>query len=477
GSRISGFFKKGSAHQDYPSSEPFESPVDTTRRIVDIDNTHYTKSTESSVRTDTDFVATFNVYPPRNQELRRFEDHHEHHDFTEYGARDITNEGWTHSSVRHETSTIDPTVTRYITSNIHDGNFSDDDVEDENLPKLDDTPDDFKVRITAIEPEQTPQSGTRLPPLTLSATDHQLRQDRNVREVRSYTDRLISPDRVTSPERRRGWTTITETITYARHMTVERTVRGRRQRYHENIEIHEHGLPLYGSSRRYTARSPDIQPRYDSYRSRSQGPVGRMDRWQQTDFDVEDEHRHSPPRRIRDPLRTSPTQYRSRSSERYDLGEHSYRSYSSKFYDRRALLEDQYPSYTTYTAEEVPRRYGTSTAHPTLHYVDPAVSPRTPPSSKRHEYEQAVRHGDLLSSPGSSRLRSPEGSGLRYQTSNLEEIPVSQMLNDFPTVEYDGNAIEPLETRLLEPGVHTRNRPNAPLRRAQHRIRNYCVML
>uniref|UniRef100_A0A7E4WCW8 Chitin-binding type-2 domain-containing protein n=1 Tax=Panagrellus redivivus TaxID=6233 RepID=A0A7E4WCW8_PANRE len=36
---ITGFFKKGAAHQDYPVSEPFEGPVDTTGRTSEVDNT------------------------------------------------------------------------------------------------------------------------------------------------------------------------------------------------------------------------------------------------------------------------------------------------------------------------------------------------------------------------------------------------------------------------------------------------------
>uniref|UniRef100_A0A914XSE5 Uncharacterized protein n=1 Tax=Panagrolaimus superbus TaxID=310955 RepID=A0A914XSE5_9BILA len=37
GSKITGFFKKGAAHQDYPTTEIYEGPIATTSRITDVD--------------------------------------------------------------------------------------------------------------------------------------------------------------------------------------------------------------------------------------------------------------------------------------------------------------------------------------------------------------------------------------------------------------------------------------------------------
>jgi hypothetical protein len=39
GSKITGFFKKGAAHQDYPTTEVYEGPIASTSRITDVDGT------------------------------------------------------------------------------------------------------------------------------------------------------------------------------------------------------------------------------------------------------------------------------------------------------------------------------------------------------------------------------------------------------------------------------------------------------
>lgn len=231
---------------------------------------------------------------------------------------------------------------------------------------------------------------------------------------------------------------------------MESTVRGRRQRLFENVEVHEYGSPVFSPTRRYAQRAPDLSLRYDSYRSRSQGPMRGVDRWQQTDDYL------SPPIH-------SHESHRSRSATR--SGEHTYRSYSSRLYDRKAFIEGQYPA----TYYEPP--------------VDYPLSTQSTPV-KRPEYNRAIHHGDLLIPLDHSTPRRPRReAGLRYQYSNLEEIPVTQLLEEFSSLEQDGPHGQtyidtvPLETRLLEPGVHVRHEPNAPLRRAQQRARNYCVML
>jgi hypothetical protein len=335
------------------------------------------------------------------------------------------------------------TCRRYVTSNENmDNNVIDEDL----LPAPDYLPR-FDVKITA-KPQNVPHLDARDGEYYRCDSEN-VYTDSSVRsERRNYEDYLVTP------RNRRGWTTVTETttITYARSVSIERSVRGRRQRYFENVEVHEYGKPA--SSPYNAVYSQSTYSRNGSSRSRSQGPSQRMDRWQQTDdWDTEyihPSHHHN--------------SHRSSSAVRSD--ERNYRSYASKLYDRQLLVDQRYPEYRippidySYTTNSTPVR--------------------------RPEYHTAVNEHNIMSQSmsheTSHKSRRHREVGLQYQHSNLEEIPVTQLLDDFPSIEHDNNQnghidVVPLETRLLQPGVHTRNRPNAPLRRAQHRIRNYCVML
>ncbi|VDK43868.1 unnamed protein product [Anisakis simplex] len=80
---------------------------------------------------------------------------------------------------------------------------------------------------------------------------------------------------------------------------------------------------------------------------------------------------------------------------------------------------------------------------------------------------------------------------LHYQNSNLEEIPIVSLMNEFPMIEEGATeclfpTVQPIRTHDyieilhitdLPPGEHARSSRSAPLRRARQRIRNYCTML
>jgi hypothetical protein len=67
---------------------------------------------------------------------------------------------------------------------------------------------------------------------------------------RTYDSRFVETPRSLSESRRaRGWTSVMErtTVTYARHVSMERQIDGRRQRFVENIVVHNYGPRLGGS--------------------------------------------------------------------------------------------------------------------------------------------------------------------------------------------------------------------------------------
>jgi hypothetical protein len=61
---------------------------------------------------------------------------------------------------------------------------------------------------------------------------------------RTYDSRFVETPRSLSESRRaHGWTSVMEktTVTYARHVSMERQVDGRRQRFIEDIVVHNYG--------------------------------------------------------------------------------------------------------------------------------------------------------------------------------------------------------------------------------------------
>lgn len=63
-------------------------------------------------------------------------------------------------------------------------------------------------------------------------------------QKRTYDSRFVETPRSLSESRRaHGWTSVTEktTVTYARHVSMERQVDGRRQRFVEDIVVHNYG--------------------------------------------------------------------------------------------------------------------------------------------------------------------------------------------------------------------------------------------
>jgi hypothetical protein len=424
GSKITGFFKKGAAHQDYPTTEIYEGPMASTSRATDVDGTPLEThvSVYHSGRSDIPITTTAHI--EREQKPAETEDYE-----TVLAPQDssfgVTSEMFT--------------CNRYTTS----GDMSErQNYEESFLPSHDSLPR-FDVKISAFPQKEFSKASD-------NAGYYRCDNDNTYSDRSSYGESRNYEDYLVAPSRRRGWTTVTETttITYSRRVSVERVVRGRKQRYFENVEVHEYGKPFYASY------APSSYSRYGSTRSHSQGPAARNDKWQQTDnWDTN---------YLAKPVYGS---HRSHSATR--TNERNYRSYSSKLYDRELHVNQQTPEY----------------------YIPPVDYPLSARdvSVKRPDYQSAVYENDLLTfSETDGKEFKPARQHevkLQFLNSNLEEIPVTQLLDDFPTIEQDeshGNIssnVVPLETRLLQPGVHTRNRPNAPLRRAQHRIRNYCVML
>uniref|UniRef100_A0AC34GKR3 Uncharacterized protein n=1 Tax=Panagrolaimus sp. ES5 TaxID=591445 RepID=A0AC34GKR3_9BILA len=121
------------------------------------------------------------------------------------------------------------TCHRYITSN---ENVKQHVLDEDLLPAPDYLPR-FDVIITA-KPHESSGSNTRDDTVYRCDSENVYTDSSVHSERRNYEDYLVSP------RNRRGWTTITETttITYARSVSIERSVRGRRQRYFENVEVH-----------------------------------------------------------------------------------------------------------------------------------------------------------------------------------------------------------------------------------------------
>ncbi|VDK81236.1 unnamed protein product [Onchocerca ochengi] len=82
-------------------------------------------------------------------------------------------------------------------------------------------------------------------------------------------------------------------------------------------------------------------------------------------------------------------------------------------------------------------------------------------------------------------MRQSKQEALRYQKSNLEEIPIISLIKDLPMIEDGADecscaTVSPatrIKTQDLSPGEHSRPCRSAPLRRARQRIRNLCTML
>ncbi|CAD5209299.1 unnamed protein product [Bursaphelenchus xylophilus] len=253
----------------------------------------------------------------------------------------------------------------------------------------------------------------------------------------SYGSKYLSTGRSLSESRRvTGWTTITEktTISYTRKVVMEREYRNKHQKYTEDVIVYNYGSPVGDcttfspranspirqstpNSRRYMPRHADVERRYKTYRSRSQGPL-QSDRWIQTD-----------------PSGYSNCNLRSSRS----ASKHTYKSYRSNLYDRESILRGYYPerSWTDY-----------------IEFHDVHRDGNPGPSIRYTQFDEVpiVRLLDELSYIGDEKH-------------DLEVFPATTP------------RVVPLETRLLEPGHHRRSRADAPLRRTRHRIRNYCAML
>jgi hypothetical protein len=289
-------------------------------------------------------------------------------------------------------------------------------------------------------------------------------------QKRTYDSRFVETPRSLSESRRaHGWTSVTEktTVTYARHVSMERQVDGRRQKFVEDIIVHNYGprpgvhhsqppraqvytsspphLPPYATPSRVrqspAPRHSDLAHRYATYRSRSQdsqgaaSPPPKHDQWIQTSSTFPSEEHTS---------RLIQTTRRS----------HTYRSYSSHIYDRDAIMRGYYPD-----SMEFDHSWSfTKDGRPIMH--------STP-----------IR--DYSASPGRPSTRRP-----------MHEVPITSLLDQLPTMGDETDDIDvvlqrtysprvvPLETRLMEPGYHTpQARPAAPMRRTRQRIRNYCNML
>ncbi|CAD5206476.1 unnamed protein product [Bursaphelenchus okinawaensis] len=278
-------------------------------------------------------------------------------------------------------------------------------------------------------------------PSYLEISEDKIEENRNKQYKSTYSSKYASTSRSLSESRRvTGWTTITEktTISYSRRIRMERETEHKRQNYTEDVLVYNYKSPQssskhfspntttfstrpnspISSSRRYVPRHSEVEKRYQSYRSQSQGPL-QTDRWIQTDI-----NNHSPYH-----LRSN-----SASSKR------TYRSYRSNLYDRESIIRGYYPERNWVDQIEFQDVRGNEGRISNIKY------------STNLDEVPIVRLLDELSFIGDERH-------------DMEVFPATTP------------RVVPLETRLLEPGHHRRSRADAPIRRTRHRIRNYCAML
>ena len=209
------------------------------------------------------------------------------------------------------------------------------------------------------------------------------------------------------------------------------------------------------------------------YRSRSQDPLSARTQDQSLQTDSEDISQYN----------------RSRSINR--TVEQTYRSYSSHLYNRHAYIDNyNRPRRTSQSPlSTIKQPYKEEEFH-----VD-SDNFHDSNSISNHRSQQTIIPKISNHQDESKQYNQHPPSKLHYQPSNLEELAFSELFTDTPNLNKTHNSrrfielekptpsVQPLETRLIDPGEYiVQQQGNSegghkPIRRVHRRARNYCAML
>ncbi|KJH52423.1 hypothetical protein DICVIV_01400 [Dictyocaulus viviparus] len=233
GVKITGLFKKGAAHLDYPVSEAYEGPLDYTQRISDIDGeplTHHVTvyhSGRSDVVEEKLRPSILDEFQPEHfthtvkkqshiSDLRMGENVSQHYDEVSALKNGNMIDLDVHLSVRSPDTTKGRDFSNVIEEDLHDESpvF----LCANNLER-DQTPVGFSVSISARQPDNRKSSEVFSSSIRELSSDKRYHEDHSFKNERDQR-RQVSPH---------TWTTIRErtNVTYVRKVFVERSLRSR----------------------------------------------------------------------------------------------------------------------------------------------------------------------------------------------------------------------------------------------------------